>query len=84
MHTATLHQIGETLLIEVPRELAKKRQVKPGDSVNFDLLAKSQVTESDLYDDSKLDKLSPEARRQLSIMREIMREDREVLHALAQ
>jgi len=60
--------------------------VKPSDTVSFDLQAKPQAAPppSDLYDDSKLAELDPEARRQLSIMREIMREDREVLHALAQ
>jgi|GEM_PF-1254216 len=84
MTTTTLHQIGETLLIEVPRELAKERHVKAGDTVNFDLRAQPQVAKDNLYDDSKLAELNPEARRQLAIMREIMREDKEVLHALAQ
>jgi len=73
MHTATLHQIGETLLIEVPRELAKARQVRPGDSVSFDL----QATKADGADQDEL-------ASQLVIGDRIMQRDRNILHALAQ
>jgi len=73
MTTAILHQIGETLLIEVPRELAKKRQVKPGDTVSFDLRA-SQT------ENAEQDELAS----QLAIGERIMERDRNILHALAQ
>jgi len=79
MHTATLHQIGETLLIEVPRELAKARHLKPGSQVSFDVRPQPGST-----NDSKLAELHPEARRQLLLSREVMREHAGVLQALAQ
>jgi len=84
MTTATLHQIGETLLIEVPRELAEARNLKPGAQVNFDLQPHPSETQGCNTDDSKLAELSPEARRQLLLSREVMREHAGVLHALAQ
>jgi len=84
MTTATLHQIGETLLIEVPRELAKARHLKPGAQVSFDVQPQPSETQGCNTDDSKLAELNPEARRQLLLSREVMREHAGVLHALAQ
>jgi len=73
MPTATLHQIGETLLIEVPRELAKARHVRPGDTVNFELWpSQAQAPHEE------------ELASQLAIGERIMQRDRNILHALAQ
>jgi len=84
MHTATLHQIGETLLIEVPRELAKARNLKPGSQVSFDVQPQPNTIQENSANDSKLAGLHPEAQRQLLLSREVMREHAGVLHALAQ